>query len=240
MADELKGKVIVLTGASGGLGSSAATKLAAAGACLALVDRSPERLAQLIQDLGGDTECYKGFPADLSDPQEVENLVNHVVDQFTQIDGLVHTVGGFAAGSAVHESDLSVFDKMMALNARVMYLVSGRIARQMVETATPGSLTFVLARSALKGAKGQAAYTASKAAALRIMESMALELRDNNIRVNGISPSIIDTPANRDAMPNADFSKWVTPEQIGDLMVFLASDAATAITGANIEVNNRV
>ncbi len=240
MTDELKGKVIVLTGAGGGLGQVVAKKLAEAGACLALVERNPDSLADCIQALGGDTECYKGFPADLSDEEEVENALNHIIDQFTEIDGIVHTVGGFAMGDPVHATNMDVYDKMMTLNARVVYLVAGKFANYFVENDKTGSITAVLARSGKKGAKNQAAYVASKAAATRIVESMALELREQNIRVNGVSPSIIDTPANRNDMSDADFSKWVTPEQIGDLMVFLQSDASVAITGANIEISGQV
>ncbi|MEQ8675217.1 MAG: SDR family oxidoreductase [Aggregatilineales bacterium] len=239
MANELVGKVIILTGAAGGLGRSAAQRLAAAGACLALVDSSAERLADCIEALGGDTECYKGFPADLSNEESVQTMLDHVIDQFSEIDGLVHVVGGFAMGDPVHATKMDVFDKMMSLNARILYMVCGKVANYMLETSTQGSITAVLARSGQKGAKNQAAYVASKAAATRIVESMALELRDHGIRVNGISPSIIDTPANRSSMPNSDFDKWVKPEQIGDLMVFLASEAATAINGADIEISGR-
>lgn len=240
MTNELNGKVIVVTGATGNVGQGVSKALANAGACLAMVDRSADHLADLIQDLGGDTECYKGFPADLGDPDAVQSLINHIIDQFTQIDGLVHTVGGFAMGEQVHEVNMDVYDKMMFLNVRMTYLVGGSFAKQMVDTLTPGSIALVLARSGQKGAKSQGAYTASKAAATRIMESMALELRDHNIRVNGVSPSLVDTPANRESMPNADFDKWVTPEQIGDLMVFLMSDESKAITGTNIEISGKV
>lgn len=240
MADELKGKVIVLTGAGGGLGKGVAKKLAEAGACLALVERNPDSLADCIQALGGDTECYKGFPADLSKEEEVETALNHIIDQFTEIDGVVHTIGGFAMGDPVHATKMDVFDKMMTLNTRILYLVAGIFANYFVENNRTGSITAVLARSGKKGAKNQAAYVASKAAATRIVESMALELREQGIRVNGISPSIIDTPANRDDMSSADFSKWVTPSQIGDLMVFLQSNASEAINGANIEISGQV
>jgi len=241
MANELTGKVIVVTGACGGVGRGVVKALAEAGACLALVDKDADRLAPLIQEeLGGDTECYKGFPADLSEAGSVDDLINHVIDNMNQIDGLVHAVGGYAAGEPVHESGMDVYDKMMALNTRMVYLVCGKIAAHMVETATPGSISIVLARAGAKGSKNHGAYTASKAAATRIMESMAIELREHNIRVNGISPSIVDTPPNREAMSNADFDKWVKPYQIGELMVFLQSDESKAITGANIEISGKV
>lgn len=237
----LASKVIMVTGATGGVGTGVSRKLAKAGACLALVDLHADHLAGLINDdLGGDAECYKGFPADLSDSDALEQTLNHIIDNFGRLDGLVHIVGGFAMGDPVHAGNLDVFDQMMALNARLSYLVCGRIAKYMVDTATSGTITMVLARSAQKGAKNQAAYVASKAAATRIMESMALELCEHNIRVNGVSPSIVNTGANRASMPNSDFDKWVQPSEIGDLMVYLSSDASSAITGAHIEISGKV
>lgn len=239
MPTGLEYKVVIVTGATGNVGSAVVRAFAEAGARIALVDRNADQIASLITELGGDTESYKGFPADLNSAEAVDNLINHVIDHFGQIDALVHTVGGFRMGDPVHAARMDTFDLMMNLNARMLYLVCGKVAAYMVETATPGSITAVIARSHAKGAKNQAAYTASKAAAARIIESMALELRDHNIRVNGVSPSIVDTPPNRESMPNADFDKWVKPEEIGDLMVFLASDAASAIMGANIEISGR-
>ena len=241
MTDELAGKVIVVTGATGGVGRGVIETLAASGACLALVDQNADRLAGAIQDnLNGDTECYKCFPVDLNDSDAVDNALGHILDQFTQIDGLVHIVGGYEAGTPVYESAIGVFDRMMTLNARMVYLVCGKVAHHLVKAGRGGSISIVLARAAQKGSANHAAYTASKAAATRIMESMALELREHDICVNGVSPSIVDTAANRNDMPNADFDKWVTPAQIGDLMVFLQSDASVAITGTNIEISGRV
>lgn len=236
---DMTGKTILITGATGNVGSAVAKAFAATGAHLALVDMSADRTAQLIEALGGDTTRFLGFPADLSSPEAVDTLIHHVHDHFGGIHGLAHTVGGYAAGTPVHETGLDVFDRMMALNARLVYLVAGKVAAHMVAHHIPGSISVIVARAALKGATNMAAYTASKAAALRIVESMAFELREHHIRVNAISPSIIDTPPNRQSMPNADFSKWVQPAQIADLMTFLASDAASAITGAHIEINAR-
>ena len=114
-----------------------------------------------------------------------------------------------------------------------------RIARHMVEKNVSGKIVIVLARSGLKGSSNHGAYTASKAAAQRIMESMSAELRDKGINVNGVLPSTIDTPSNRESMPNADFSKWVAPEELASAIAFLASDQARAIHGTSLEVYNR-
>jgi NAD(P)-dependent dehydrogenase (short-subunit alcohol dehydrogenase family) len=240
MANELNGKTIMVTGACGGVGYEVAHRLAQAGARLALVDTRAERIPPLIESLGGDTSRFAGYPANLNDANVVDSVLDQSYAQFGALDGLVHTVGGFAMGDPVDATNMDVFDRMMTLNARILYLVGGKVARRMMDAGTAGSIALVLARAADKGAKNMAAYTASKAAGQRIMESMALELRDANIRVNGVSPSIVDTEANRQAMSSADFDRWVKPEQIGDLMVFLMSDESTAITGASIDISGRV
>lgn len=233
-------KVVMVTGASGNVGRGVVRAFDEAGWRIALVDRNAERVADCVRDLGLDSDRYKGFPADLSDPTAVDHLLDHVTDHLGQIDALVHTVGGFAMGDPVHAGNLDVFDQMMALNARMLYLLGGRVAQHMIDNVVQGSLTFVLAKSAAKGLKNQAAYTASKAAAARIMEAMAAELVEHGIRVNGISPSLVDTPPNRESMPNADFSKWVSPDQIGHLAQFLASDMARDISGENVVINGRM
>ena len=236
MAGEFEGKVAVITGAAGNLGRAVSKRFADGGARLVLVERSAEKLNALAQELGGESLVHA---ADLSDPAAVEAMVGAVEARFGQIDILVHTVGGYAAGSPVHAVDLDMLDKMMHLNVRPVYITCGRVARHMIERGVQGKIVFVLARSALKGSTNHSAYTASKAAAQRIMESLSAEVRDQGINVNGVLPSTIDTPPNRASMPNADFSKWVTPEALTGAIAFLASDAANALHGASLEVYNR-
>ncbi len=233
-------KVVMITGAAGNVGRGVVNAFDEGGWRVAMVDRNAETVADCIKDLGLDTDRFKGFPADLSDPTAVDNLLNHVTDQFGHIDAMVHTVGGFAMGDPVHAGNLDVFDRMMALNARLTYLVAGKVAQHMIDNVVQGSITLILARSASEGRKNQAAYNASKAAATRIMEAMAAELLEHRIRVNGISPSIVDTPPNRESMSSADFSKWVSPDQIGNLAYFLSSKNATDITGENVVISGRV
>jgi NAD(P)-dependent dehydrogenase (short-subunit alcohol dehydrogenase family) len=229
----LFGKVVVITGATGNLGSAVARVFAAESAQLALVDLDEERLEQAVTSLTGVQAA--GFKTDLTDPESIDGLIEAVTTRFGQIDILVHTVGGYAAGKPVHESGVDVLDKMYNLNVRPLYLIGGAVGRHMVERSVQGRLIFVLAKAGLKGAKNQAAYTASKAAAIRIMESMAAELREHDIKVNGISPSTIDTPANREAMPNADPGNWVTVDQLSNGILFLAQ-ANTGVYGTNLEV----
>lgn len=230
------GKVVMITGATGNLGQAVARKVAAQGAKLALVARSADELAALADSLSVETITEA---ADLGDPAAVNALVGRVGERFGGIDVLVHTVGGYVAGKPVHESDVSVLEKVIALNVRPVYVTAGRVAKAMVERGAGGKIVVVLAKSGLKGSARNGAYTASKAAAQRIMESMALELRDFGINVNAVLPSTIDSPQNRADMPSADPAKWVTPDDVADAILFLASDAAAKIYGASLEVFGR-
>ncbi len=236
------GKVILITGASGSLGSAVARKFAAEGAKLALVARSQSKLDALAHELNAETLAEA---ADLNDPAAVDALVGRIVARLGGIDALVHTVGGYAAGKPVHESGVEVLDQMFNLNLRPVYITAGRVAAAMVERARRtegalgGKIVVVSAKPALKGGAKNAAYSASKSAVLRIVESMALELRDQGINVNAVLPSIIDTPENRADMPKADPAKWVKADELADVILFLCSDAAVQINGASIEVYGR-
>lgn len=229
-------KVVLITGANGGLGQGVVQRFGGTGAKLVLGQRGQAALAPCASDTGGaGNDCYT-VGLDVTDPASVDAAVQQIVAELGRIDVLVHTVGGYAAGQPVHASDLDVWDKMLAINAKSVYVTAGRVAQHMVTQQVAGSIVVVLARAALKGSRNHAAYAASKAAAQRVVESMAAELLDHNIRVNAVMPGTIDTPANRQAMPNADFSKWVTPEAIADAILFLASDAAAAISGDSLAV----
>ena len=230
------GKVVIVTGATGNLGQVLARQFAAQGAKLVLVAREADALKALAAELNAETLTEV---ADLGDPVSADALVKRVEAQLGGIDVLAHTVGGYAAGKAVHESEIDVLEKMIALNVRPIYVTAGRVAKSMVERGEGGKIVVVLAKAALKGGAKNAAYSASKAAAQRIVESMALELRDHNVNVNAVLPSIIDSPVNRADMPNADVSKWVTAEDVAGVMLFLASDKADKIHGASIEVYGR-
>ena len=239
MAGQFAGKTIFITGAAGNVGRAVVQKFAAEGANLALVDTKTEYLESMLKDVGI-SGSYLLLAGDLGKPDEADAAVIATEKEFGTIDGMAHIAGGFASGEPVHTSPLATFEKMMYLNAQLTYVIGGRVARHMVEKGVAGSIACVLAKAGLRGGKNMGAYTASKAAAQRIVESMALELRENNIRVNGIMPSIIDTPANRRDMPNADFSKWVQAAQVADIIAFLLSDASSAISGDSLEVYNRV
>lgn len=239
MSGQFADKVVMITGAAGQVARAIVEKFAREGARLVLVDYAEDRLQARADELSDIIGEHLLLTADLSKPEDVNTVVEKAEARFGKIDILAHTAGGFAAGKPVHESDIDVFERMMTLNARITYVTLGRVARHMVEKGVKGSIVAILARSGLKGAKNTAAYTASKAAAQRIVESMALELREYDIRVNGVMPSTADTEANRQSMPNADFDKWVKPEQLADAIAFLASDAASAISGESLGVYNK-
>jgi NAD(P)-dependent dehydrogenase (short-subunit alcohol dehydrogenase family) len=174
-------------------------------------------------------------PADLMDAKAIEAAVATAVKRFGRIDVLCNIAGGFAMGEAVHEIDAKSWSHMMELNAGSVLRVSHAVVPQMLAQKS-GRIVNIGAYSALSGKAQMGAYIASKSAVIRLTESMAAELRDQGINVNCILPSIIDTPENRAAMPKANPQKWVAPEALADVILFLASPAARAIHGAAIPV----
>lgn len=237
---QFDGKTVMITGAAGAIAKGIVHKFALEGAKLVLVDHALDSLNTRVEELKDDLNEYIIVAGDLGKIEDADNAIQKAAEKFGQIDVLIHTVGGWAGGTPVHETDISVFEKQIYLNARILFVTLGRVAKHMVDNNVKGSLAAILAKTGLSGAKNTAAYAASKAAAQRIMESMALELKEHDIRVNGVMPSIVDTAANRESMPNADFSRWVTPEQIADTMAFLSSEGAVAITGQSLGVYNSV
>ena len=233
-------KVVMITGAGGGIAQGIVKKFAEEDAKLVLVTRDQELMQERIDSLGDSVNDYLIVSGDLGKVEDMDAVIKAAEDKFGQIDILAHSVGGWSGGTPVHETDIAVFEKQIYLNTRIVFITLGRVAKHMVDKGVKGSLVAILSKSGLSGTKNTAAYAASKAAAMRIVESMALELKDHDIRVNGVMPSIADTEANRNTMPSSDFSKWVTPEQIADAIAFLASDAASAISGQVIGVYNKV
>lgn len=238
MAGEFDGKVVVITGAGGGVGSVVAREYGAAGAKLALWELHPEKLQPLVEEIGAARALAGGV--NLTDADAVHAALAQTVEHYGQIDVLLHIAGGFAMPGAVHEGHIDVWHKMMALNATATYITCGAVAGHMVERGIHGSIVMVAAKSAAQGGKHSAIYAASKSAVLRIMESMADELKPHHIRVNAISPSTIDTPANRDAMGDERAPRWVQPQEIAQTMMFLTSARGSAMTGANVLVNKWV
>ena len=235
---QFKDQVVMVTGASGNLGSAVTRAFLAAGARLALIDRHPERLATLFPELTNQPERCLTENADLTELEAVTTVVEKTVAQFGRLDVLVHTVGGFRAGSPLHETPLETLDFMMLLNAKTAFITNQAVLQKMVPQGS-GKIINIAARPALKGNKNMAAYSAAKAAVLRLTESASAEVKSHGINVNAILPGTIDTPQNRAAMPQANADKWVTPESLADVILFLASSAARDIHGTAIPVYGR-
>jgi NAD(P)-dependent dehydrogenase (short-subunit alcohol dehydrogenase family) len=227
--------VVIVTGAAGNLGGAVARAFQAAGAKLVLVDHKPDRLPQLFPKLAGSPDHFLARSVDLTDEYAVKRMVEVTLERFGRIDVLVNAAGGYQGGTPVHETSLEAWDHMLDLNARTVLIASRAVIPAMLERGA-GKIVNVGSKSALEGGSRSAAYSASKSAVLRLTESMSAELKKNGINVNCVLPSTIDTPENRAAMPKADTSRWVAPEAIADVILFLASQAARAIHGAALPV----
>jgi len=232
-----KDKVVMVTGASGNLGSAVTGAFETAGGKLALIDRHPELLEEAFPELVK-TDRYFTENADLTKQEAVTAVVQKIMDKFGRIDVLVHTVGGFFSGPPLHETPLEKLDFMLLLNAKTTFITNQAALQKMVPQGS-GKIINIAARPALQGNKNMSAYSAAKAAVLRLTESSAAEVKAYGINVNAILPGTIDTPQNREAMPKANTDNWVKPESLADVILFLASDAARDIHGAAIPVYGR-
>ena len=231
-------QVAVITGAAGNLGLAVARAFHLSGAKLALVDRTPDRLPGLYANIVDARDLFFTTPTDVTNPDSVATTVEEIIRRFGRIDSLVNTAGGYRAGTPLHETPLSDWDFMLNLNARSVFVMCRAVIPQMLRQ-NHGSIINIASRAATGADAGSAAYSASKAAVVRITESMDADLKEYGINANCIMPGIIDTPQNRAAMPRADFNKWVAPEAIADVILFLASEGARAIHGAAIPVYGR-
>lgn len=235
---DFDGKVVIVTGAVGSLGSAVSQAFRQAGAKVAYVDRADERMERVAAKTADDPEHNLVVCADLMTLAGAEQMAIDVSDHFGAIDVLVNTVGGFRAGKALHETPVETWDLMMDLNARTVYNTCKAVIPHMLRGRS-GAILSVAARPGLAGKEKMAAYSVSKAAVLRLTESMAAELRGVSVRVNCVIPGTIDTPANREDMPEADTSRWVKPESLAGVILFLCSDLARDITGAAVPVYGR-
>jgi NAD(P)-dependent dehydrogenase (short-subunit alcohol dehydrogenase family) len=226
----MDGKVIVVTGASGALGKVVAEAALARGARVAGVDHAASQLPATDNriELGG---------VDLSDASSAKKAIDAAAAHFGRLDALVNIAGGFAF-ETVADGDPQTWQRMYALNV-LTALNASRSAIPHLVASGAGRIVNVGAMGALQAGSGMGAYAASKAGVHRLTEALAAEWK-GRITVNAVLPSTIDTPANRASMPRADFAKWVTPQELADVILFLASDAASAVTGALLPVNGRV
>lgn len=228
-------QIVMVTGATGNLGSATVQAFAAAGARFALPDRKENQLPALYPELADSDRHYLASSVDLTQPDDVARFVAETQERLGRIDILVNTAGGFRMDGPPHETSLETWDFMLNLNARATFIINRAVAPIMLAQGR-GKVINTAAGAALQSGAGISAYSASKSAVLRITESMAAAYKAQGINVNAILPGTIDTPQNRAAMPKADHSKWVAPEAIAQVILFLASDAAAPIHGAAIPV----
>lgn len=228
-------QVVLVTGASGSLGKAVAEAFRQAGARVAAVDLSTGVMEGLFPGWKNSPEALLLEGVDATDPQHVDRVVGEVLRYFGRLDVLVNTVGGYQAGTPVHETSLETWDFMMNLNARSAFVVSRSVLPHMLEQGG-GKIIHIAASVANKGSANSSAYSAAKSAVARLTESMAVEYKRLGINVNAVMPGTIDTPQNRQDMPNADTSRWVKPEQLARVILFLASEDASPIHGALLPV----
>ena len=197
--------------------------------------RKQEELDILKTLAGGKGSQVEGYIVDVTDESEVGKFIEGIVGRHGRLDAMVNTVGGYAGGVKLWELDTKVLDRMLALNLRSGYALARAAVRVMLKQGS-GAIVNIAAKAAIDHGAGAAAYAASKAAAVAMMDSLAEDLKGTGIRVNSVLPSIIDTEANREAMPKAIFAKWPKPEDIARVIVFLCSDVAKVIHGAAVPV----
>lgn len=236
--NDLAGRVVMITGASGNLGSATSEKFLALGSKLALVDRATDRLQERYGDLTSSSDIFLSPPVDLTDSDHVKSIASEISNRFGRIDALVNITGGFQGGKMVHETSSAMLKSLYELNVVTMVNSSQAVIPFMIDKGA-GSIINIGSRSGLKGTTKSGAYAAAKSAVIRLTESMSAELKQKGIRVNCVLPGTIDTPTNRADMPKADFSRWVPAPAIADLITFLASDKSLAITGAAIPAYGR-
>lgn len=229
-------RTVIVTGAAGHLGRAVARHFAARGAALVLVDVDRERLAAAH---GAEHERVLFAPADLRDAAQAAGVAQAALARFARLDVLANVAGGFRMGEAVHETSDATWNLLFDLNARTMLNMCRAVVPAML-AAGGGAVVNVGAHGALRGSALMGAYAASKSAVIRLTESMAAELRERGVRVNCVLPTILDTPDNRAAMPDADPTRWVAPDALAEVIGFLASDAARAVHGAAVPVTGLV
>jgi NAD(P)-dependent dehydrogenase (short-subunit alcohol dehydrogenase family) len=232
----MTGRVFAITGAFGALGQAVARTAAAQGAKLALIDFARDAPPELLSALGDEVLVRGGV--DLSDAESADEAIEAAAHRFGAIDVLLNIAGGFKA-ETVAEGGSGVWQRMFLVNLQTAVNAS-RAAIPHLRQSSAGRIVNVGANGAVKAGAGMGAYAASKSGVHRLTESLAEELKGDGITVNAVLPSIIDTPANRADMPDADFSAWVSADDLAAVILSLAGEQAGGATGTLIPVTGRV
>lgn len=226
-------QVIVVTGAAGNLGSAVVAAFLDAGGSVCGLDHRQGRLTDMFSEGTGKLHVYEGI--DITDREALLALGEKIQAEVGTVNVLVNTVGGFTMGERVDQISAESWQQMLDLNVHSLMNAAAAFVPGML-AAGSGKLVSVGSSASNKGSAKMGAYAAAKGAVLRLTESMAAELRGSNIQANCVLPGTIDTPQNRQAMPDADYEKWVTPAEIAQAILFLSSSAADQVTGAALPV----
>jgi NAD(P)-dependent dehydrogenase (short-subunit alcohol dehydrogenase family) len=239
MSDTLRNRVVLITGATGALGSVVTREFAQTQAWLALTGQSTEKLERLMaeNELSGENILCK--TCDLTQPSDVQDLLDTVVTHFGRLDVALNTVGGWSGGKPVEEVSVEEWEHMLSLNLRSAFLLSRAALPPMLKLGW-GRIVHVSSKTAVDPRAKQAGYAVAKMALITLTEVIAAEVKGSGVTANVILPSIIDTPDNRKSMPKADTSKWVPPEQIAATMRFLCSEKSASINGARIPIYGKI
>jgi NAD(P)-dependent dehydrogenase (short-subunit alcohol dehydrogenase family) len=229
------GKLALVAGGTGALGRAVAQAFLREGSDVVVSYQNEQEFLELRRLAIAETSKLAGHELDVTAEAAVEDLVQRITSDHGHLDILVNTVGGYVGGVKLWDLNSKVFERMLTLNLRSGFLLSRAVVKRMLKQGK-GAIINVAAKAAFDHAAGAAAYAASKAAAVAMMDCLVADLKGTGVRVNSVLPSIIDTQANRKAMPDADFSQWPKPEDIARVILFLCSEDAKLIHGASVPV----
>jgi NAD(P)-dependent dehydrogenase (short-subunit alcohol dehydrogenase family) len=235
MSQRFSGQVALVAGGTGALGRAVSIVFLEEGATVAVTYQKQDEFDALRAAAGVRAAQLEGHSINVTSESAVHQLVTAMVAKHGRLDILTNAVGGYAAGSKLWETERRILDQMLSLNLLSGYALARAVVPAMLKQGR-GAIVNVASRAAIDHAASAAAYAASKAAAVAMIDSLAADLKDTGVRANSILPSIIDTEANRKAMPDADFAKWPKPRDIARVILFLCSDDAKLINGASIPV----
>jgi NAD(P)-dependent dehydrogenase (short-subunit alcohol dehydrogenase family) len=235
MSERYAGQVTLVAGGTGGLGRSVSVAFLEEGATVVVSYQRQNEFDALRREASTYASRLEGYNVDVTDDAAVRQMIRSVIEKHGRLDVLTNAVGGYAAGWKLWEAEPRVLDQMLSLNLYSGYVLLRSVVPTMLKQGH-GAIVNVASRAAIDHAASAAAYAASKAAAVAMLDSLAADLRGTGVRANSILPSIIDTEANRKAMPDADFAKWPKPRDIARVILFLCSDDAKLIHGEAISV----
>lgn len=228
---DFSNKVVLITGGTGALGKSLTQRFVSSGATTIVTYLNDEKIEALK---GQNTINAELIKADVTREEQVVKLISTIVERFGHIDILVNSVGGYLGGKSVTDLEEHEWDLMMNLNLKSAFLISKHVIPVMKSSGRGGKIVHISSKTGLKSEGHDSAYAASKSGLIRLVESISQETKESGINVNCILPSVIDTEANRRAMPKADFSRWVKTDDLTNVVFFLCSEDAKVITGAAI------